>query len=249
MKNKTRYIAGINAVHQAFDNGMPIIRLLMDKQKTSKRIADLLALAKQHGITLEKVDKLTLDLLVVGNKHQGVVAEIAALKHEQLTLDDILARDKPLILLLDSIQDPHNFGACLRSAAAAGVDAVLVPKNRAAGVNATVSKVACGGAEMLPIFTETNLSRTLEKCQQAGLWAVALTGHTETSLYQTDLSQGLVLMLGNEEKGLSHNLLQHADYRVKIPMPGAIESLNVSVATGIVLFETLRQRNRQEPST
>ncbi len=191
---------------------------------------------------MEKVDKLTLDLLAIGSKHQGVVAEVAVLACDKLTLDDILTRDKPLILLLDSIQDPHNFGACLRSAAAAAADAVIIPKNRAVSITPTVSKVASGGAEMLPIFSQTNLTRTLAKCQQAGLWALALTGQAEQSLYQSDLNQGLVIMLGNEEKGLSHNLLQHADYHVKIPMPGDIESLNVSVATGIVLFETLRQR-------
>lgn len=242
MKNPTRHIAGINAVNQAFDNGTPVTRLYLDTTKNSKRLTDLLTRAQKRGITVEKVDKLTLDLMVVGSKHQGIVADIGALTHDKLTLADILARDNPLILLLDSIQDPHNFGACLRSAAAAGVDAVIVPKNRSVGVNATVSKVASGGAEMLPIFTETNLTRTLEKCQQAGLWAVALTGHTEHSVYETDLKQGVVILLGNEEKGLSHNLLQHADYQVKIPMIGAIESLNVSVATGIVLFEALRQR-------
>lgn len=243
MKQMTRHIAGINAVNQAFDNGTHITRLYVDTQKDNKRILELLTRAQKGSIGIEKVNKMTLDLMVVGSKHQGIVAEIGALAHDKLTLDDILARDKPLILLLDSIQDPHNFGACLRSAAAAGVDAVIVAKNRSVGVNATVSKVASGGAEMLPIFTETNLTRTLEKCQQAGLWAVALTGHTEQSLYQTDLNQGIVVMLGNEEKGLSHNLLQHADFRAKIPMLGAIESLNVSVATGIVLFEALRQRN------
>lgn len=242
MKTNTRHIAGINAINQALDNSTPIQRLYIDAQKNSKRITELLQRAQQQHITVEKTDKLTLDLMVVGSKHQGVVAEIGALAHAQITLDDILAREKPLILLLDSIQDPHNLGACLRSAAAAGVDAVIVPKNRSVGVNATVSKVASGGAEMLPIFTETNLTRTLEKCQQAGLWSAALTGHAEQTIYQADLNQGIVVMLGNEEKGLSHNLLQHADFHVKIPMPGNIESLNVSVATGIILFETLRQR-------
>lgn len=242
MKNQTRHIAGINAINQALDNGATIICLYADAQKNSKRLTELLARAQKHNITVEKVEKLTLDLMVVGSKHQGIIAEIGASAHDKLSLDDVLSRDKPLILLLDSIQDPHNFGACLRSAAAADVDAVIIPKNRAASVNATVSKVASGGAEMLPIFTETNLTRTLEKCQQAGLWAVALTGHTKHSVYETDLTQGAVIMLGNEEKGLSHNLLQHADYLAKIPMIGAIESLNVSVAAGIVLFEALRQR-------
>lgn len=241
MEQTTHHIAGINSVNQALENGTRITRLYVDESKQNKRIKDILSIADKRSIGVEKVNKLTLDLMVVGSKHQGIVADIAQTT-EQPSLDDILAREKPLILLLDSLQDPHNFGACLRSAAAAGVDAVIIPKNRSVSVNATVSKVACGGAEMLPIFTETNLTRTLEKCQHAGLWSVALSGYAEQSLYETDLNQGLVIMMGNEGKGLSQNLLNHADFHVKIPMSGAIESLNVSVATGIVLFETLRQR-------
>lgn len=241
MKETIRHIAGINSIDQAFENGTPIVQLFVDRTKKNKRIIALLEKAKQKNIGIEPVDKLTLDLMVVGSKHQGVVAEIE-IEQTDTTLEAILARDKPIILLLDSLQDPHNLGACLRSAAAANVDAVIVPKNRSATINATVSKVACGGAEILPIFTQTNLSRTLEQCQQAGLWSVALTGHAEQTLYDIDFNQGMVIMMGNEGNGLSQNLLQRADYRVKIPMPGAIESLNVSVATGIVLFEALRQR-------
>ncbi len=240
MNKQTRQIAGINSINQAFENGTPITRIYVDETKKNKRILELLATAQARHIAIEKVSKITLDLIVVGSKHQGVVADIKSVA--QNTLDDILQRDKPIILLLDSLQDPHNLGACLRSAAAAGVDAVIIPKNRSVVVNATVSKVACGGAEILPIFTETNLTRTLEKCQRAGLWSVALTGYAEQTIYETDLNQGVVIMMGNEGDGLSQNLLNHADFRVKIPMPGAIESLNVSVATGVVLFEALRQR-------
>lgn len=239
---KNRHIAGINAVNQALDNGVPLLHLYIDEKKQGQRLKALrLRVEKQH-LPVTITDKLALDLMAVGSKHQGVVAAIATGDSDTKTLEDILSLDKPLILLLDSLQDPHNLGACLRSAAAANVDAVILPKHRSAGLSPTVSKVACGGAEMLPIFTETNLSRTLEKCQQAGLWALALTGHAQQTLYQADLKQGLVIMLGNEEKGLSQKLLQHADYRVKIPMPGKMESLNVSVAAGVVLFETLRQR-------
>lgn len=238
-----RHIAGINSVNQALEHDIAVTRLYIDESKQNKRLMALLNLAEKRRISVEQVSKLTLDLMLVGSKHQGIIAEIQTNEQDKITLDTILQRENPLILLLDSLQDPHNFGACLRSAAAAGVDAVIIPKNRAVSVNATVSKVASGGAEMLPIFSETNLSRTLEKCQQAGLWSIALTGYAEQSLYETDLNQGLVIMMGNEGKGLAQNLLNRADYRVKIPMPGAIESLNVSVATGIVLFEVLRQRS------
>ncbi len=241
MKEKKRQIAGINSVNQALENGAPIARLYVDERKKNQRIIDLLTLAEQRGIAVDKVNKLNLDLMAIGSKHQGVVADIV-IRDQQQTLEDVLHLENPLILLLDGLQDPHNLGACLRSAAAAGVNAVIVPKNRSASINATVSKVACGGAEMLPIFIETNLSRALEKCQQAGLWSVALTGDADSNIYDTDFNQGMVVMMGNEGKGLSQNLLKRADFCAKIPMVGAIESLNVSVATGIVLFEVLRQR-------
>lgn len=237
-----RYIAGINSINSALEKNTPIAQIFVDKQKDSKRINDLIATARRRHIAIDSADKMTLDLMVIGSKHQGVVAELGELPQGKLSLDDILQKEKPLILILDGVQDPHNLGACLRSAAAANVDAVILPKNRSAGITATVSKVACGGAEMLPIFVETNLSRILQKIKDKGLWTVALTGHTETSLYDVDFQHVSVIIMGNEEKGVSQNLLQHADFNAKIPMTGDIESLNVSVATGITLFEALRQR-------
>ncbi len=237
-----RYIVGINSINNAIEKHTPITRLFVDEKKDSKRITALLTLAKQKNIYIEKISKIKLDLMVIGSKHQGVVAEVGALSHDKLTLDDILSRENPLILILDGIQDPHNLGACLRSAAAANVDAVILPKNRSATITPTVSKVASGGAEMLPIFFETNLSRVLEKLAQKQLWSVALTGHTDSTIYDTDFKQVSVIIMGNEEKGVSQNLLQQSDFTAKIPMQGDIESLNVSVATGITLFEALRQR-------
>lgn len=242
MNKQTRYIVGINSINNALEKNTPISRLYLDEKKQSKRLNELSEAASQKHISIEKTNKLALDLMVVGSKHQGVIAELGHLAHDKLTLDDILARDNPLILMLDSVQDPHNLGACLRSAAAANVDAVVLPKNRSVGITPTVSKVASGGAEMLPIFIETNLSRVLEKLKQHNLWSIALSGHSTETIYQTDFKQSVVIIMGNEEKGVSQNLLQHADFTAKIPMPGDIESLNVSVATGVVLFEALRQR-------
>lgn len=242
MNKKTRYIVGINSINNALEKSTPIQQLYIDESKNSKRLVELVVAATQKNIPIEKTSKLSLDLMVIGSKHQGVVAALNRLSHDEVTLDDILARENPLILILDSIQDPHNLGACLRSAAAADVDAVILPKNRSASITPTVSKVASGGAEMLPIFIETNLSRVLNKFKQHNLWSVALSGHTTQTIYQTDFKQTTVIIMGNEEKGVSQNVLQHADFAAKIPMPGDIESLNVSVATGIVLFEALRQR-------
>ncbi len=241
-KTSARHIAGINSVANALEKGTKISCLYIDKNKKSKRLDSLISQAKNKGVALQQLDKLQLDLMAIGSKHQGVVAELSELPHQSLRLEDILNRENPLILVLDAIQDPHNLGACLRSAAAANVDAVILPKNRSAGITPVVSKVASGGAEMLPIFTETNLSRTLEKMADKQLWSVALTGHTEQTIYDTDFNQVSIIIMGNEEKGVSQNLLQHADYHARIPMPGDIESLNVSVATGVVLFEALRQR-------
>ncbi|MGY0399226.1 MAG: 23S rRNA (guanosine(2251)-2'-O)-methyltransferase RlmB [Ostreibacterium sp.] len=238
------YVVGINSVNHALEKGIAIEQLFIDSKKVSKRLIELLVMAEKRKISVAKVDKLKLDLMVVGSKHQGVVAVLGKSSSATPTLEDILVKENPLILLLDGVQDPHNLGACLRSAAAANVDAVILPKNRSAGITPTVSKVASGGAEMLPIFIETNLSRTVEKLKQYGLWSIALTGHTTQSLYKTDLRQVSVIIMGNEEKGISQNLLQHADFVAKIPMIGDIESLNVSVATGVVLFEALRQRGQ-----
>lgn len=236
------YIAGINSINSALEKNLKITQLWVDQQKDSKRINQILSTAQSRHIAIHQVDKMTLDLLAIGSKHQGVIAELNEASHNKPTLESLLQQPSPLILILDGIQDPHNLGACLRSAAAANVDAVILPKNRSAGLTPTVSKVACGGAEMLPIFIETNLSRLLEKIKKKGLWTVALTGHTEETIYQTDFQQASVIILGNEEKGISKNLLKQVDFTAKIPMPGNLESLNVSVATGIVLFEALRQR-------
>jgi len=238
----TRYIAGINSVHNAISQRLVIDKLYVDQHKHNQRIIDLIALARAQHIAIVKLDKLKLSLLVPGSKHQGIVAAMSPPESDELNLEDILARDTPLLLVLDGIQDPHNLGACLRSAAAANVDAVVIPKNRSASLNTTVSKVASGGAETVPIFTETNVSRFLKKCQKQGLWSVALSSAGEQSIYHTDLRQTAIIIMGSEAKGISHNVLKHADFQAHIPMPGQMESLNVSVATGIVLFEALRQR-------
>lgn len=238
----SRQIAGINSVFSAIENKVVVNCIYIDEKKINKRILELIALAEKKNIAIQRVDKQQLDLMVYQARHQGVVAEVESSQTADLSLADIAAQPNPVILMLDHIQDPHNLGACLRSAAAAGVDAVILPKDRATAITPTVSKVASGGAEILPIFYETNLSRTLLKLQQQNLWAVALAGNTERTLYQLDLTGGLVIIMGAEGKGVSHGLLKQADFIGKIPMIGSIESLNVSVATGIALFEVLRQR-------
>ncbi|HGX92090.1 MAG TPA: 23S rRNA (guanosine(2251)-2'-O)-methyltransferase RlmB, partial [Candidatus Tenderia sp.] len=146
------------------------------------------------------------------------------------------------LLILDGVQDPHNLGACLRSADAAGVDAVIVPKDKAAGLTPVVRKVACGAAESVPFYQVTNLARTLRELQELGVWLVGAAGEADTTVYQADLKGSLAIVMGAEEKGLRRLTREHCDSLIKIPMAGTVESLNVSVATGICLFEAVRQR-------
>jgi 23S rRNA (guanosine2251-2'-O)-methyltransferase len=148
----------------------------------------------------------------------------------------------PLLLFLDGVTDPHNLGACLRSAEAAGVHAVVIPKDKSAGLGPVVRKVACGAAELVPLFKVTNLSRTMKQLQDLGVWFVGLAGEAEQSLYQTDLSGPIAIVMGAEGPGLRQQTRKHCDYLANIPMQGVVSSLNVSVATGISVFEALRQR-------
>lgn len=157
-------------------------------------------------------------------------------------------KESPLVLILDCVQDPHNLGACLRTADAAGVQAVIVPKDKSATLNATVRKVACGAAEVVPLVAVTNLARTLEKLQKKGLWTVGTAGEAEQVIYQQDLTGPTVLIMGAEGKGMRRLTREHCDYLVKLPMGGSVSSLNVSVATGICLFEAVRQRTAGKPS-
>ena len=159
-------------------------------------------------------------------------------------LEELLDRSEgvPLLLVLDGVTDPHNLGACLRTADAAGALAVIVPKDKSATLNATVRKVACGAAEVIPLVAVTNLARTLEKLQQRGLWLVGTAGEAEQELYQQDMTGPTVLVMGAEGKGMRRLTREHCDYLVRLPMAGSVSSLNVSVAAGVCLFEAVRQR-------
>lgn len=177
--------------------------------------------------------------------HQGVVAEVSPSQvWGEAMLEELLDRSEgaPLILVLDGVTDPHNLGACLRTADAAGALAVIVPKDKSATLNATVRKVACGAAEVIPLVAVTNLARSLEKLQQRGLWVVGTAGEAEMEVYDHDLTGPTVLIMGAEGKGMRRLTREHCDYLVKLPMAGSVSSLNVSVATGVCLFEALRQR-------
>jgi 23S rRNA (guanosine2251-2'-O)-methyltransferase len=223
-------------------------RVLLAAGKDAGRLAEIRTLAARAGIAVVSVDEASLDKLADGGRHQGVLAEVAARSGDPETqLEEALeaAGEKPLLLVLDGVQDPHNLGACLRSADAAGVAAVIAPRDRAAGLTPVVRKVAAGAAETVPFVAVVNLARTLRELKERGVWLVGTDDSADKSLYEVDLQGPLALVMGSEGEGMRRLTRECCDQLVSIPMAGAVESLNVSVATGVVLFEAVRQRRRK----
>lgn len=242
-------IYGLHAVSAALEHTPQQVRALwVERQRHDRRMQVLLAQAAAHGLTVHSSSGAALAQLVGAVRHQGVVARLVVASvglHESALPQLLNQAQKPLLLLaLDEVQDPHNVGACLRSAAAAGVHAVLIPADRAASLNATVRKVACGAAEIVPVVTVVNLVRTLRYLQEQGVWVVGAAGEATDSLYAVDFTLPSVIVVGGEEKGLRRLTRQACDRLVRIPMAeSGVPSLNVSVATGIFLFEARRQRS------
>lgn len=241
-------VYGIHAVAAALKNPMSLAEICVEGgNRPNARLAELLGEAASAQVRLSYLPREELDRLAEGGRHQGVVARlIPHLRAEALDLMALVESldHPPFLLIIDGVQDPHNLGACLRSADAAGVDAVVVPKDRAVGLTPVVRKVACGGAESVPFYQVTNLARTLRELQQAGVWLIGAAGEAESDLYDVDLKGPLGLVVGAEEGGLRRLTREHCDNLIKIPMQGTVESLNVSVAAGICMFEALRQRRR-----
>jgi 23S rRNA (guanosine2251-2'-O)-methyltransferase len=211
-----------------------------------ERRAVLLARATAAGIPVERVSRQQLDRQLPGVNHQGVLATVTGggLALDEQALPGFLAglAEPALLLVLDGVQDPHNLGACLRSADAAGAHAVILPKDRAAGITPVVHKVACGAVQALPMFTVTNLARTLRQLREAGVWLYGASDSAPQPLYGVDLTGPLALVLGGEGSGLRRLTRELCDFEVAIPMAGTVSSLNVSVAAGVLLFEAVRQR-------
>jgi 23S rRNA (guanosine2251-2'-O)-methyltransferase len=221
-------------------------RVLLAGGRDAGRLAEIHALAGRAGAQVSAVDDATLDRLAEGARHQGVVAELVPRAGDPETqLEEALeaAAGAPLLLVLDGVQDPHNLGACLRSADAAGVAAVLVPRDRAAGLTPVVRKVAAGAADTVPVVTVVNLARTLRALKERGVWLVGTDDAAERTLYEADLTGPVALVMGSEGEGMRRLTRECCDQLVSIPMAGAVESLNVSVAAGVVLFEAVRQRS------
>jgi len=224
------------------------IEMWLLKGRDDERLLPIINLARKYGISAQMVQRRVLDDKSEGEQHQGVVARVKPGKVlTENDLDDIInATEKknipPFLLILDGVTDPHNLGACLRNADAAGVQAIIVPKDNAAKITATVRKVAVGAAESVPLVQVTNLSRTMKHLQQLGVWIVGTAGETDTCLYDVKLSGSMALVMGAEGKGMRRLTRENCDQLVKLPMAGSVSSLNVSVATGICLFEMVRQR-------
>jgi predicted rRNA methylase len=225
-----------------------VLELYVDESRHDARIRDVAATAERAGVKVMKVPTRRLDGFYGGGRHQGVVARVEV-KSAGHSLDEILERVEgpPLLLLLDGVTDPHNLGACLRVANAAGVHAVVAPKDRAAGISAAVSKVASGAAESTPYLMVTNLARTIDELKERGIWVVGTDGGAEQTLYQADLPEPIAWVLGAEGEGMRRLTRERCDLLVRIPMRGEVESLNVSVAAGLALFESVRRRTLPKP--
>ena len=240
---------GIHAI-QALIESAPerFIELWLLKGREDDRLMPIINLAKKYGIPAQMANRKVLDDKSDGEQHQGVVARVKPGKtFTEADLDDILSaaerkQQAPFLLILDGVTDPHNLGACLRNADAAGVQAIIVPKDNAARVTATVRKVAVGAAESVPLVQVTNLARTMKTLQQMGVWIIGTAGETDHCLYDEKLSGPMALVMGAEGKGMRRLTRENCDQLVKLPMAGNVSSLNVSVATGICLFEIVRQR-------
>lgn len=224
-----------------------IKKLLAADAAADRQLAPLLEQAAAAGISIQRVSRGELDQQVPGGRHQGILVVLRETSRgmSEKQLPEFLAAltEPALLLILDGVQDPHNLGACLRTADAAGVHAVLMPRDRAVGITPVVHKVACGAAESVPIFTVTNLARTLRQLRAAGIWIYGTSDAAEQELYASDLQGPIAVVLGSEGKGLRRLTREHCDHLLAIPMAGKVESLNVSVAAGVVLFEVRRQRN------
>ena len=246
MSANKQYIFGIHAVTALIEKHPErIIRLLIAIERGDKKMEGLLKLAKRSGIDISEASRPELDKLTGDGNHQGVAAycdKARAYDEADLftMLDDL--NQPAFLLILDGVQDPHNLGACFRSADAAGVHAIIAPRDKATGITPAVSKVACGAAETVPFIQVTNLARTMDTLKEKGVWIYGAAGEADATLYKTDFKGSVAIALGAEGEGLRRLTRDKCDGLVKIPMHGTVSSLNVSVATGVFLFEVVRQR-------
>lgn len=238
------FLFGFHAVSSRIrQNPQSVLEVYLDSARRDPRARQLASLLEQHKIKVNYLDSARLDGMIGSGRHQGVVAKVDA-SRKYLALDDLLdtLENDALLLVLDGIQDPHNLGACLRVADAFGVDAIIAPKDRAVGLNATAAKVASGAAETVPFVTVTNLARALRQMKEVGVEIIGTAEDGETDIFETHLDGPIAWVLGAEGTGMRRLTRENCDRLVRIPMEGMVESLNLSVTSGILMFETCRQR-------
>ncbi len=246
MSTQSIFIFGLHAVTALLTNQPErVINLYVQKERQDQKAQAVIDLARLKKIKFSIIPKVEIERLTGDQVHQGIVASCH--KPKAYNEDDLIRilenlTEPPFLLILDGVQDPHNLGACLRSADAAGVHAVIVPRDKSVAITPTVSKVACGAAETVPFIQITNLARTMRFLKDQGIWLYGAAGEADKSLYATDLKGPVALVLGAEGEGLRRLTREHCDMLLNVPMKGSVSSLNVSVATGVFLFEALRQR-------
>lgn len=239
-------VAGRNAVMEALKGSRSVNKLMIANGSTEGSIKEIIAVAKEKGVNIQYWDRSKLDSIARGIRHQGVLAQVAPVQYAEL--EDILqvAKDRnepPFIVLLDELEDPHNLGAILRTADAAGVHGVLIPKHRSCPLSATVAKTSAGAVEHVPVARVGNLVQTIKKLKQEGLW-VAAADMDGKDYYDTDLTGPLLLIIGSEGQGVGRLVKEQCDFVVRIPMVGKINSLNASVAGSILMYEAMKQRHK-----
>ncbi len=249
-KKESRTLYGFHSVLTSLrSDPASVEEIYVDESRQDGRMKDVMVAAEGAGVQVLRVSAKRLDGFIGGGRHQGVVARIAVRNFGE-RVDDLLdtIEGPPFLLVLDGVTDPHNLGACLRVANAAGVHAVIAPRDRAAGISATVSKVASGAAEATPYFMVTNLARTLDELKERNIWIVGTSDQAETELYAADIPESVAWVLGAEGEGMRRLTRDKCDLLVRIPMQGQVDSLNVSVATGVCLFESVRRRHASSKS-
>jgi len=239
------WLYGLHSIAAVLDNEPErVLDIMVAKGRDDERMNQVVKTARKQGIAVQFVQRQTLDDKTKGEQHQGIIARAKPARVlDETDLDNLLDKtDTPFFLVLDGVTDPHNLGACLRNADAAGVHAVIVPKDNSCSITPVVRKVAVGAAETVPLIQITNLARTLKHLQQAGVWVIGTAGEAEQLIYECKMIGPIALVMGAEGKGMRRLTRETCDELVKLPMAGAVSSLNVSVASGICLFEIVRQR-------
>jgi 23S rRNA (guanosine2251-2'-O)-methyltransferase len=245
MMEEEEYIAGKHSVLEALRSGRSIHKIWMLEHAQKQLAQAILSAAKEAGIVVQQVDKRKLDQLISDVPHQGVVAQVAAYKYVEV--EDILAKaeaanETPFILILDEIEDPHNLGSILRSADCTGVHGVIIPKRRSVGLTAAVSKTSAGAIEYVPVSRVTNIAQTIDLLKEKGVWIAGADAAVNQEVYGNDLTIPIAVVIGNESKGIGRLIKEKCDFLIKLPMFGRINSLNASVAAGVLMYEVVRQR-------